>query len=53
MIDASLMLQQVQAEQVPDTWHVIRPKSQVRIATLLGALPEIWGTVPVAFIDIR
>lgn len=38
MIDASLMLQQIQAEQVPDTWHVIRPKSQVRITTLLGPL---------------
>ncbi len=38
MLDSSLIFQQIQAEQVPDTWRVLRPQNQVRFATFFSAI---------------
>lgn len=38
MVNSSLILQQIQAEQVSDTWRVIRPRNQVRFVTIFSAL---------------
>lgn len=38
MVDSSRILQQIQAEQVPDIWRVIRPQNRVRFATIFSAL---------------
>lgn len=38
MVDSSLILQHIQSEQISDTWHVMRPQRQVRIATIGGMI---------------
>src|SRR5258708_5002100 len=38
MVDSSLILQQIQAEQVSGTWRVIHPRNQVRFITYLSAI---------------
>lgn len=37
-IDTPRILHQIQAGQIPDTWQVLRPRSQVRFATICGAI---------------
>src|SRR5260370_21704564 len=38
MVDSFLILQYIQAEQVSDSWRVLRPRSQKRFATFSGII---------------
>lgn len=37
-LDPQMLLTQIQAEKAPETWWVMRPKSQVRFVTIFGAI---------------